>query len=138
MTVAEIDQVLLVGGSSRIPRVQSILTEMFPDKELCRRINPDEAIAVGAAMDASHAYQVSVQAFRLAEDRLEKQETKRLQILGVFGFEEVASTVCLDFKRFQVLGVFGFAATAKAIVYQARHKARSSFISWLTKELSWT
>jgi len=52
----EIDQILLVGGSSRIPKVQTILQEMFPDKELCRRINPDEAIAVGAAMDASHAY----------------------------------------------------------------------------------
>mmetsp|Transcript_34463 Transcript_34463/g.67414 ORF Transcript_34463/g.67414 Transcript_34463/m.67414 type:complete len:548 (+) Transcript_34463:90-1733(+) len=58
MEMSEIDQILLVGGSSRIPRVQSILNEMFPDKELCRRINPDEAIAIGAAMDASHAYQM--------------------------------------------------------------------------------
>jgi len=56
MSAEDIDQVLLVGGSSRIPRVQAILQEMFPDKELCRRINPDEAIAVGAAMDAAHAY----------------------------------------------------------------------------------
>ncbi|KAJ1482720.1 Hsp70 protein-domain-containing protein [Baffinella frigidus] len=52
MSAEDIDQVLLVGGSSRIPRVQAILQEMFPDKELCRRINPDEAIAVGAATDA--------------------------------------------------------------------------------------
>mmetsp|Transcript_32779 Transcript_32779/g.82665 ORF Transcript_32779/g.82665 Transcript_32779/m.82665 type:complete len:547 (+) Transcript_32779:67-1707(+) len=58
MDMSEIDQILLVGGSSRIPRVQTILQEMFPDKELCRRINPDEAIAIGAAMDASHAYQM--------------------------------------------------------------------------------
>jgi len=56
MKAEDIDQVLLVGGSSRIPKVQQILQEMFPDKELCRRINPDEAIAVGAAMDAAHAY----------------------------------------------------------------------------------
>ena len=56
MDISEIDQILLVGGSSRIPKVQAILQEMFPDKELCRRINPDEAIAIGAAMDASHAY----------------------------------------------------------------------------------
>jgi len=56
MKAEDIDQVLLVGGSSRIPKVQTILQEMFPDKELARRINPDEAIAVGAAMDASHAY----------------------------------------------------------------------------------
>ena len=58
MKASDIDQVLLVGGSSRIPKVQQILQEMFPQTELCRRINPDEAIAVGAAMDASHAYKV--------------------------------------------------------------------------------
>ena len=58
MKPSDIDQVLLVGGSSRIPKVQQILQEMFPNTELCRRINPDEAIAVGAAMDASHAYQM--------------------------------------------------------------------------------
>lgn len=58
MQDSDIDQVLLVGGSSRIPKVQAILQEMFPDRELARRINPDEAIAIGAAMDASHQYQV--------------------------------------------------------------------------------
>uniref|UniRef100_A0A7S4P8C8 Uncharacterized protein n=1 Tax=Guillardia theta TaxID=55529 RepID=A0A7S4P8C8_GUITH len=58
MKAEDIDQVLLVGGSSRIPKVQQILQEMFPNKELCRRINPDEAIAVGAAMDGSHQYQM--------------------------------------------------------------------------------
>lgn len=58
MQNSDIDQVLLVGGSSRIPKVQAILQEMFPDRELARRINPDEAIAIGAAMDASHQYQV--------------------------------------------------------------------------------
>ncbi len=34
------------------------MQEMFPDRELARRINPDEAIAIGAAMDASHQYKV--------------------------------------------------------------------------------
>jgi len=58
MESKDVDQVLLVGGSSRIPKVQAILGEMFPDRELARRINPDEAIAIGAAMDASHAYQM--------------------------------------------------------------------------------
>ncbi len=47
MKASDIDQVLLVGGSSRIPKVQQILQEMFPQTELARRINPDEAIAVG-------------------------------------------------------------------------------------------
>uniref|UniRef100_A0A7S0MLZ7 Heat shock protein 70 n=1 Tax=Cryptomonas curvata TaxID=233186 RepID=A0A7S0MLZ7_9CRYP len=59
MQIEEVDQVLLVGGSSRIPKVQQILQDMFPGKELCRRINPDEAIAIGAAMDASHQYQMT-------------------------------------------------------------------------------
>uniref|UniRef100_A0A7S0Y1A8 Heat shock protein 70 n=2 Tax=Hemiselmis andersenii TaxID=464988 RepID=A0A7S0Y1A8_HEMAN len=58
MKPGDIDQVLLVGGSSRIPKVQSILGSMFPERELARRINPDEAIAIGAAMDASHAYRM--------------------------------------------------------------------------------
>ena len=47
MKASDIDQVLLVGGSSRIPKVQQILQEMFPQTELARRINPAEAIAVG-------------------------------------------------------------------------------------------
>lgn len=58
MKAEDVDQVLLVGGSSRIPKVQDILQSMFANKELCRRINPDEAIAIGAAMDASHQYQM--------------------------------------------------------------------------------
>ncbi|EKX54665.1 heat shock protein 70-like protein [Guillardia theta CCMP2712] len=49
----DIDKILLVGGSSRIPRVQEMLQEMFPGTELCRRINPDEAIVIGAAIEAS-------------------------------------------------------------------------------------
>jgi len=43
-----VDQVLLVGGSSRIPKVQQMLQEMFPGTEITRRINPDEAIVIGS------------------------------------------------------------------------------------------
>lgn len=53
MDPRDVDQVLLVGGSSRVPRVQHILQEMFPGTEICRRINPDEAIVIGAAIEAS-------------------------------------------------------------------------------------
>jgi len=52
---AEIDLVLLVGGSSRIPKVQEMLGELFPGVELCRRINPDEAVVCGAAIEASRS-----------------------------------------------------------------------------------
>jgi L1 cell adhesion molecule like protein len=43
----------LVGGSTRIPKVQSLLQEFFNGKELCKSINPDEAVAYGAAVQAA-------------------------------------------------------------------------------------
>jgi L1 cell adhesion molecule like protein len=48
-----VDDVVLVGGSTRIPKVQKMLSEFFDGKELCRSINPDEAVAYGAAIQAS-------------------------------------------------------------------------------------
>ncbi|KAK3151204.1 hypothetical protein QOZ80_3AG0242990 [Eleusine coracana subsp. coracana] len=48
-----IHDVVLVGGSTRIPKVQSMLRYFFHGKELCRTINPDEAVAYGAAIQAS-------------------------------------------------------------------------------------
>jgi len=49
----EIHDVVLVGGSTRIPKVQELLSNFFNGKELCRKINPDEAIAYGAAVQAA-------------------------------------------------------------------------------------
>ncbi|CAL8076650.1 unnamed protein product [Calicophoron daubneyi] len=49
---SDIDDVLLVGGSSRIPRVRQLLKEYFGGKELNKSINPDEAVAQGAAIRA--------------------------------------------------------------------------------------
>jgi molecular chaperone DnaK len=48
---SEIDEVILVGGSTRIPRVQQIVRELF-GKEPHRGVNPDEVVAVGAAVQA--------------------------------------------------------------------------------------
>jgi len=42
-----------VGGSTRIPKVQTMLQEYFNGKELCKSINPDEAVAYGAAVQAA-------------------------------------------------------------------------------------
>jgi len=39
-----------VGGSTRIPKVQQLLQDFFNGKELCKSINPDEAVAYGAAV----------------------------------------------------------------------------------------
>merc|ERR1719390_612386 len=47
---AEIDEVVLVGGSTRIPKVQSLLRDFFNGKEPSKGINPDEAVAYGAAV----------------------------------------------------------------------------------------
>jgi len=44
-----VDEIVLVGGSTRIPKVQSLLQDFFNGKELCKSINPDEAVAYGAA-----------------------------------------------------------------------------------------
>ncbi|RHN44849.1 putative Heat shock protein 70 family [Medicago truncatula] len=49
----DIDDVVLVGGSSRIPKVQEQLLEYFKGKELFMGINPDEAVAYGAAVQAA-------------------------------------------------------------------------------------
>jgi len=48
----EIDEVVLVGGSTRIPKVQQLLKAHFNGKELNRGVNPDEAVAYGAAVQA--------------------------------------------------------------------------------------
>ena len=40
-----VDEVVLVGGSTRIPKVQQMLQDFFDGKDLCKTINPDEAIA---------------------------------------------------------------------------------------------
>lgn len=50
MKKAEIDEVVLVGGSTRIPKVQALIKDFFNGKEPNRGINPDEAVAFGAAV----------------------------------------------------------------------------------------
>ncbi|XP_003621979.2 heat shock cognate 70 kDa protein [Medicago truncatula] len=53
MDRGSVDDVVLVGGSSRIPKVRQLLQEFFQGKELCKSINPDEAVAYGAAIQAA-------------------------------------------------------------------------------------
>jgi len=48
----QINEVVLVGGSTRIPKIQSLLKEYFNGKELNKGVNPDEAVAYGAAVQA--------------------------------------------------------------------------------------
>jgi L1 cell adhesion molecule like protein len=53
MSKSSVDEIVLVGGSTRIPKVCSLLMEYFNGKELNRSINPDEAVAYGAAVQAA-------------------------------------------------------------------------------------
>jgi len=50
---AQVQDVVLVGGSTRIPKVQELLRGFFDGKELCQDINPEEAVAYGAALYAA-------------------------------------------------------------------------------------
>ena len=50
MKKSEVDEIVLVGGSTRIPKVQKLIKEYFNGKEPNRGINPDEAVAYGAAV----------------------------------------------------------------------------------------
>jgi len=49
----DVHEVVLVGGSTRIPKIQSLLQDFFDGKELNKSINPDEAVAYGAAVQAA-------------------------------------------------------------------------------------
>lgn len=48
-----VDKIVLVGGSTRIPKIQELLSKYFNNKELCKDINPDEAVAYGATVQAA-------------------------------------------------------------------------------------
>jgi len=49
----EVNEIVMVGGSTRIPKIQSLLSQFFNGKELNKSINPDEAVAWGAAVQAA-------------------------------------------------------------------------------------
>ncbi|KAK2976862.1 hypothetical protein RJ640_009313 [Escallonia rubra] len=53
MEKSSVDDVVIVGGSTRIPKVQQMLQDFFSGKELCNNINQDEAVAYGAAIQAA-------------------------------------------------------------------------------------
>ncbi|KAF9676815.1 hypothetical protein SADUNF_Sadunf08G0042400 [Salix dunnii] len=53
MDKSSVHDAVLVGGSTRIPKVQQLLQDFFNGKELCKSINPDEAVAYGAAVQAA-------------------------------------------------------------------------------------
>lgn len=53
LSKGQVHEIVLVGGSTRIPKIQKQLSDFFNGKELCKNINPDEAVAYGAAVQAA-------------------------------------------------------------------------------------
>jgi molecular chaperone DnaK (HSP70) len=53
---SQVQDIVLVGGSTRIPKVQKLLSDFFSGKELNKSINPDEAVAYGAGRHFVFAY----------------------------------------------------------------------------------
>lgn len=53
MSKGDIDEIVLVGGTTRIPRMQELLSNYFNGKQLNKSLNPDEAVAYGAAVQAA-------------------------------------------------------------------------------------
>lgn len=64
LTKADIDDIVLVGGSSRIPKVQKLLQECFDGKEPNKSINPDESVAMGAAIRAIMREDIPIPQFK--------------------------------------------------------------------------
>nr|XP_043637601.1 heat shock cognate 70 kDa protein-like [Erigeron canadensis] len=64
MEKSSVDEIILVGGSTRIPKIQLMLREFFDGKELCKSLNPDEAVAYGAAVMAEKLSDIGGRSFR--------------------------------------------------------------------------
>jgi L1 cell adhesion molecule like protein len=60
MAKGDVTDIILVGGSSRIPHVQQLLQDFFNGKQPCRGVDPDEVVAYGAAVQAQSS-RVSIQ-----------------------------------------------------------------------------
>ncbi|XP_020219781.1 probable mediator of RNA polymerase II transcription subunit 37c [Cajanus cajan] len=89
MDKSSVHDVVLVGGSSRIPKVQQLLQAFFNGKDLCKSINPDEAVAYGAAVQAA-LLSKEMDAKRLIGRKYSEQNVQKDKML--WPFKVVAGT----------------------------------------------
>ena len=91
MSKEQIYKIILVGGSSRIPKIQSMIQEFFNDKQLIRFLNPYEAVSIGAA----------IQAAIMTNDKNEYIETMIILDVSPFslGFETVGGVMTVLIPR---------------------------------------
>ena len=71
LSKTEINEILLIGGSSRIPKIRKMISDFFQKKKLNQTINPDEAIAYGAAIEAA------------LKNNIQNEELDSLEVINV-------------------------------------------------------
>ncbi|XP_063702397.1 heat shock 70 kDa protein 1A-like [Culicoides brevitarsis] len=96
MSKAEIDDVILVGGSSRIPKIQEMLQKFFDGKELLKSINPEECVAYGAAVQANFLQQNPKEFIFQKSEPLKKSVGEKNEIgIGIdIGASKIEIAVC--------------------------------------------
>ncbi|KAJ4816795.1 70-kDa heat shock protein [Rhynchospora pubera] len=93
MDKSTVHDVVLVGGSTRIPRVQQLLQDFFNGKELCKNINPDEAVANGAAVLAAILSNKD-EGNEMLQDLLTLDVTPHCFGLGTSGYHSGSPCLC--------------------------------------------
>jgi molecular chaperone DnaK (HSP70) len=63
----KIDEIVLVGGSTRIPKIQEMIRGLFKKSQLVKTINVDECVAIGAALEAAKIAKIVPESFRVTE-----------------------------------------------------------------------
>jgi molecular chaperone DnaK (HSP70) len=67
LTHNQIDDIVLVGGSTRIPKIRKMIEESFPKSQIIKTMNVDEAVAIGAAIEAARIAKIKPKNFRVTE-----------------------------------------------------------------------